>query len=57
MRGGYVYYAQSKAHPSDPMYSKAYARKYDLIAAITARPDDFIVYRYSPDGRCVVIKR
>lgn len=54
--GDYVYYAQSKAHPSDPMYSKAYTRKYDLAMEIAPNTDQYIVFRYSArDGSCKVI--
>lgn len=37
------------------MYAKAYARKYDLAAAIKGFEADYIVFRYSPQGACKVI--
>jgi hypothetical protein len=51
----YVYYAQSRAHPGDPFYAKAYTRRYELEAAIRGFEEDYIVFRYSPWGACKVI--
>jgi hypothetical protein len=56
MRDPYVYYAQSKAHPGDPMYSIVDTRKYALAGTLKGREADYIVFRFSPDGRCKVIQ-
>jgi hypothetical protein len=52
----YVYYAQSKAHPSDPMYAKVNTRKYLLATELAGHFDEYFVFRFSPhDGSCTVI--
>lgn len=51
----YIYFAQSRNHPSDPMYAKAFTGTTALYAALEGFEDEYIVFLYTPDGGCKVI--
>jgi hypothetical protein len=56
MRNGYVYYAQSKEHPSDPFYARVFGDRNRLLNWIAGSEDEFIVFRYdTDDNTCKVI--
>lgn len=55
MRDPYVYYAQSKEHPGDPMYALVDTRRYGLAQQLKGREENYFVFAYSPMGTCKVI--
>jgi hypothetical protein len=48
-RSTYIYYAQSKRHPSDPAYSAAFTVKHELISWLGSEAHLYQVWRMS-DG-------
>lgn len=51
----YVYYAQSREHPGDPMYAKVATELEALLYRIEGFEPHYIVFQFSPSGGCKAI--